>query len=194
MAITQCPDCGKDVSTMATTCPHCGYPLNPAPASVKASSNLGDIVHRVEIVERKKGPGCLAIIVASVLMLWAIGAISQCQREQSRSSSIPEPPVAHDEKPYSPSADMDVVAERGVFRFVETVSRDPDAFRVTAASLCATEAVCNVGFWRPGAAPRTLPMSDAQVASKLAMYGRNLNTGYNDWAWSCEVNQAECAR
>lgn len=35
MAITQCPDCGKDVSTMAATCPHCGYPLQqvaPAPA------------------------------------------------------------------------------------------------------------------------------------------------------------------
>lgn len=26
--LTQCKDCGKDVSTSATTCPHCGCPIN----------------------------------------------------------------------------------------------------------------------------------------------------------------------
>lgn len=27
MALLKCPECGKDVSSAATTCPHCGYPL-----------------------------------------------------------------------------------------------------------------------------------------------------------------------
>ncbi len=34
MAIVQCPDCGKDVSTTAVSCPHCGFipaPVAPPP-------------------------------------------------------------------------------------------------------------------------------------------------------------------
>jgi hypothetical protein len=27
MALTKCPDCGKDVSTIAANCPHCGRPM-----------------------------------------------------------------------------------------------------------------------------------------------------------------------
>ena len=27
MALIKCPDCGRDVSTRAIECPHCGYPL-----------------------------------------------------------------------------------------------------------------------------------------------------------------------
>lgn len=27
MALMKCPECGKEVSTAATSCPHCGYPL-----------------------------------------------------------------------------------------------------------------------------------------------------------------------
>ena len=29
MALIKCPECGKDVSTSASSCPHCGYPLRP---------------------------------------------------------------------------------------------------------------------------------------------------------------------
>ena len=28
MALIKCPECGKDVSTSAEACPHCGYPIN----------------------------------------------------------------------------------------------------------------------------------------------------------------------
>ena len=28
MALIKCPECGKDVSTSASACPHCGYPIN----------------------------------------------------------------------------------------------------------------------------------------------------------------------
>lgn len=32
MALTQCPKCGNQVSDRATSCPHCGCPIRPAPA------------------------------------------------------------------------------------------------------------------------------------------------------------------
>lgn len=31
MALVQCPDCGRDVSTMAKACPNCGHPVELAP-------------------------------------------------------------------------------------------------------------------------------------------------------------------
>lgn len=31
MAMTTCPECGKEVSTFATTCPHCGFPIKTEP-------------------------------------------------------------------------------------------------------------------------------------------------------------------
>ncbi len=30
MALIKCPECERDVSSKATACPHCGYPLTPA--------------------------------------------------------------------------------------------------------------------------------------------------------------------
>lgn len=32
MTLISCPDCGRDVSSHAIACPHCGYPLTPEPA------------------------------------------------------------------------------------------------------------------------------------------------------------------
>ncbi len=29
MALTRCPECGKEISEQAQTCPHCGNPLRP---------------------------------------------------------------------------------------------------------------------------------------------------------------------
>src|SRR5437016_6247203 len=31
MPLTQCPDCGKSVSTSAASCPHCGRPISASP-------------------------------------------------------------------------------------------------------------------------------------------------------------------
>ena len=33
MALIKCPECGKEVSTAAKTCPHCGYPLKEQTAT-----------------------------------------------------------------------------------------------------------------------------------------------------------------
>ncbi len=34
MPVITCPDCGKDVSTLATSCPHCGHPFAPGSAAM----------------------------------------------------------------------------------------------------------------------------------------------------------------
>lgn len=31
MALMKCPECGREVSTAAPACPHCGYPINKQP-------------------------------------------------------------------------------------------------------------------------------------------------------------------
>ena len=37
MPLTKCPDCGKDVSTSADNCPHCGYPFRKQNVSMPIS-------------------------------------------------------------------------------------------------------------------------------------------------------------
>lgn len=36
MALIQCPECGRDVSTQARSCPGCGYPLQSQPPAQSA--------------------------------------------------------------------------------------------------------------------------------------------------------------
>ena len=45
-------------------------------------------------IERKKGPGCLGAFIAIVAVLWAIGAMSQCQSETARPSPSDAPTSA----------------------------------------------------------------------------------------------------
>lgn len=36
MALTKCPECGKEVSTYAVACPACGYPMGATGTNTKA--------------------------------------------------------------------------------------------------------------------------------------------------------------
>ena len=55
MALIKCPECGKDVSTKAKACPHCGYPINQA-------TNANPISYDTKIVKiRCWGPSDTAI-------------------------------------------------------------------------------------------------------------------------------------
>lgn len=45
MALTQCPECGKEVSSEAESCPNCGHPIRVASASKKKPSlKVGSII------------------------------------------------------------------------------------------------------------------------------------------------------
>src|SRR5881394_1819408 len=35
MPVITCPDCGRDVSTLASSCPHCGRPMTAAPSALQ---------------------------------------------------------------------------------------------------------------------------------------------------------------
>lgn len=45
MALIKCPECEKDISTKATDCPHCGFPLS------EYISDINDINHKDTNVE-----------------------------------------------------------------------------------------------------------------------------------------------
>jgi DNA-directed RNA polymerase subunit RPC12/RpoP len=64
MALTKCPECGKDVSSQASGCPHCGFPLvkparEPPPIRPQAISPKA---------AKKGGLGCVGIIVIGVVI------------------------------------------------------------------------------------------------------------------------------
>lgn len=63
MSLINCPECQKEVSDEATTCPHCGKPLptTPAPPDPK----------------RPKGKGCLFILVP-ILLILLIAILGNC--------------------------------------------------------------------------------------------------------------------
>jgi len=50
MALVQCPECKREVSSKASTCPHCGHPIGGAEGSTPAKKRVG------------YGMGCLVLI------------------------------------------------------------------------------------------------------------------------------------
>ncbi len=74
MALTACRECGREVSTEAVNCPHCGAP-RPAAASAAVPSAAAPSADRVAPpVERRRGSG-IGTIVAVVLALAAVAAV-----------------------------------------------------------------------------------------------------------------------
>lgn len=68
MALTPCRECGKDVSTQAQSCPHCGAPINQAPQRNMAATPPP---------KKKKSSGGCGIILAMLLTAPCLyGAVS----------------------------------------------------------------------------------------------------------------------
>lgn len=57
MALTKCRECGKEISTEAASCPHCGAPMKTA---APKNSNTG--------------MGCLGVIVLIAIIGWAVNS------------------------------------------------------------------------------------------------------------------------
>jgi hypothetical protein len=73
MALIDCPDCGKQVSSSAPACPNCGAPIAPTPPAT---------AHEVS-KPKKKSSGCLVIIGVLV----GLGLIGSLLGDDSDSSS-----------------------------------------------------------------------------------------------------------
>lgn len=73
MALIQCPECKKEISDSAPSCPSCGYALNPTP---------------VEVVVRKKGIGCFGLILIIIVGLIIAGALSNGCKDRKVSTGV----------------------------------------------------------------------------------------------------------
>jgi hypothetical protein len=60
MALTQCPECKKEISDSAPVCPGCGYALNPTP---------------VKVIVEKKGIGCIGLFFVIILAFIIFAAV-----------------------------------------------------------------------------------------------------------------------
>ena len=78
MGLINCPECGKEVSDQAQSCPHCGYPLEKNEENVQRGV---DAVGKWNPTQqqpkklKKKGRGCLIpfIVVLIIFILFCIG-------------------------------------------------------------------------------------------------------------------------
>lgn len=71
MALTKCPECNKEVSDTAETCPHCGYRLKrttPRPTTTYYNNRASNIVERDHNMKHVGGiiGGIIGIIAAIV--------------------------------------------------------------------------------------------------------------------------------
>lgn len=64
MALINCPECSNTVSTLATTCPHCGIPLAQIPGK-----NLKIVQHKNK---RLKKEMMMAVVTMMVGIAWLV--------------------------------------------------------------------------------------------------------------------------
>jgi hypothetical protein len=74
MALTICPECNKELSTLASTCPHCGAPAPSQRAQPSPSPQETTTVTPAAEVKSKSNPTrVILMLVAIVLLLVTIG-------------------------------------------------------------------------------------------------------------------------
>ena len=91
MALIKCPDCGRDVSTIAKACPNCGRPMNinkdgsvvtiqKTSKKIKAQGCIGGFMALVGFMLVSIGPevspetsvaGLLLLIIGMIMLIWS---------------------------------------------------------------------------------------------------------------------------
>jgi len=91
MALTQCGECGGQVSTMAEKCPHCGAPINPA-----AQAPPPQVI--VQQVPQKPAQaslgGCLSVFIFGALIYWMFSGDRRSESGSPASSGTASPAPA----------------------------------------------------------------------------------------------------
>ncbi len=65
---------------------------------------------------------------------------------------------------------------------------EAEIYHSAVAEICGSEPVCQVMFWVEGNdAPDSLPMTPAQVRSKVAHWQFSSKTGVQRYLWNCAV-------
>ena len=74
MALIKCPECGKEVSDNASSCPNCGFPIKEKETLATANIEDNDDIEsppKSQTPKKKHGclVGCLSVIIASVVFV-----------------------------------------------------------------------------------------------------------------------------
>lgn len=65
MALIRCPECDHEVSSIASSCPYCGYPINSNPNGDNRVSSSK------KVNSKRKKSIIVCVIIASCLLIWA---------------------------------------------------------------------------------------------------------------------------
>lgn len=69
MALIDCPDCGKAISDQAPACPNCGRPIAHQTSAPVQDVNATGFLGKPGTFAHTANVGCLAIIIAVVVLL-----------------------------------------------------------------------------------------------------------------------------
>jgi hypothetical protein len=83
VALVDCPECGKQISTLAAACPHCGFPVSREVAESQAPG-------RERGPARWTDPGFWVIVVGLVVVIvLSIVLLRQAGREPEGNTTVP---------------------------------------------------------------------------------------------------------
>jgi RNA polymerase subunit RPABC4/transcription elongation factor Spt4 len=81
MGMIPCPECKKEISETADTCPNCGYQLTP--------EKIADIKKEEQQIQKGCGIGCLSVIVIFVILYMIDSFSSEPKtKEETRKEQI----------------------------------------------------------------------------------------------------------
>ncbi len=92
MALIKCPECGKEISDQAISCPNCGSPMKKEKPEVVAFQQNSNMVNTVA-PKKKKGHGCLITVLAVFIFIGIMaaavgGAVGQNSAVQKAVSGV----------------------------------------------------------------------------------------------------------
>lgn len=76
MALIKCPECGKEISDQAQSCPNCGYPINNAQQPPVADSQTSDTATTASPPPKKKGALKIALAIGVLVVIAAVAAFA----------------------------------------------------------------------------------------------------------------------
>lgn len=87
-----------------------------------------------------------------------------------------------------PAAEFIDLGGMGNYAMVVSKAVPDDQLVGLAKDKCAREPICSVHGWNnKAAAPRALPMTNAEVMAQVFTYAVNRNNGFERALWNCKV-------
>jgi hypothetical protein len=103
MALTKCPECGREISDKAQSCPGCGAP-------VEGKAQPAQMPSYQQPVNQPKKHGCIYYIVITFIILVVLGAISRGIQSISKPSGVSSATSAAVAKANKSSPTIDLTA------------------------------------------------------------------------------------